>query len=830
MAITRINNNLIARNATRNLYETGNALQTSIERLSSGLRVNNAGDDAAGLLVAKRLNTQFSGMTQAIANAQDGLNLISIAEGALEETTTRLNRIRVLAVQAGNTGVNDLAARRALQDEVFQSVDEITRIASSTQFNSNFVLNGDFSVKTAIKDGQVDAGFQIDASPVASTLESGSSYLNIIKLSDENHKLVSGDAAGGQQNFSLGLVEGTDVAISNGHFGTSVSLGAANATGATVIGVSGNAFFNNVSIVSGDDFTFSGVLADGVTAFAGALSVDAATTAAGLASAINVAISAAEAALFGSTVDTGFDISAAFGAGRITLTATDGDQSFSLASIDIGLVRAGVTLTEKKGVTHSTFDSASSIGYNAGYINSGTIGNSVSSLTGSTFDSGQFTITVEDVQGAQQRVVQSTVAFTDLNGTILQRGASLASFGAINGRLEGAVYTGYSTLNLNTTVDLVGTNADGTTFGRSFVLTGAAADDANTEDGGKIASISGLIKELNSRKFDASGNQQVFNDGVATFSAEGTIQVIDEFGRNDSQTNFTLTFNVDNANAANNPVTISDDSVLLQEGFEEQATVRIDSGPSVRVNAGDVVTLYGAESTIDGIPTPEVTMRVGENLTAGTDTFETTASEYVGSLNGGTAITFSAGDQDVAFLDGRSTQTGSAKTVTVDFDNIINVTRETGGLDAGTSIILSTTNTSMNFQIGGNAGQNFRVSVGDLRSGNLGFGEGSGRTLSNLDITSLDGVNEALAIIDEAMGQVNRTRSLLGAATNRLESTVSNLSVTAENLKASESRIMDADLAVETTEFTLRQVQLQAGISVLAQSNFQTQSLLALLG
>ncbi len=351
MAITRINNNLIANNATRNLYATGNALEKSIERLSSGLRINNAGDDAAGLLVAKRLNTQFSGMTQAIANAQDGLNLIGIAEGALEETTTRLNRIRVLAVQAGNTGVNDLAARRALQDEVFQSVDEITRIASSTQFNTNFVLNGDFSVKTAIKDGQVDAGFQIDASPVASTLESGSSYLNIIKLSDQNHKLVSGDAAGGQQNFSLGMVEGTDIAISNGHFGTTASLGGA-AVGSGVALV-GNGFFNNVSVAVADNFTFSGVLADGVTVFTGALSVDAGTTGAGLASAINVAISAAEGALFGTTVDTGFDISAAFHAtgGRITLTATDGDQSFNLADINIGLVRAGAMKTETKGVS-----------------------------------------------------------------------------------------------------------------------------------------------------------------------------------------------------------------------------------------------------------------------------------------------------------------------------------------------------------------------------------------------------------------------------------------------------------------------------------------------
>lgn len=829
MSLSRVNNNIGALNAQRNLGMTQVRMSKSIERLSSGLRINRAGDDAAGLTVASRLKAQFTGINRAIANAQDGMNVINIAEGALEETTVRLNRMRVLAVQAANTGVNDLAARKALQDEVFQTVDEITRIGNTTQFNTNFLLNGDFKITTDVKAGQIEAGFSIDASPVASTLNQGNAYLNIIKVTEQDHKLVTGDAAGGQQTFSLGTVDATDIAISNGAFGTSVSLGGAQATGATVIGVSGNAFFNNVSIVSGDDFVFSGVLADGVTKFAGALSVDAATTAAGLASAINVAISAAEAALFGTAVDTGFDISAAFGAGRITLTATDGDQSFSKASIDIGLVRANVLQTESKGVTHSTFDTGGVIGYNAGYVNSGTIGNNVSAVTGSTFDSGQFSITVEDVQAAQQRTVQSTVAFTDQTGAIFERGGSLNN-AVINGTLEGSVYTGYSTLNANTTIDLVGTNQDGTTFGKTFTVTTATADDANTDDGGKIYSISGLIKELNSRKHDSAGLQQVFNGAVATYSSEGTIKVIDETGRNNSDMTFTLTFNVDNTNGANTPITIGDDAILLQEGFEEQATIKVDGGPSVRVNAGEVVTLFGAESTVDGVPTPEVTLRVGENLTAGTDVFETTKAEYVGKLNGGPEVFFSAGDQDVQFIDGRSVEVGTAKTTTIDFDNIVNVTKQSGGEDAGTTIILTTTNNSMNFQIGAFSGQNFQVSVGDLRSANLGFGEGSGRTLQDIDITSIGGANEALDIIDEALDQVNRTRSLLGAATNRLEGTINNLSVSSENLTASESRLRDADVAAESSEFTRNQVMLQAGISILAQANFTSQGFLSLLG
>ena len=111
MAITRINTNLAALNAQRHLSKVSSGLSQSIERLSSGLRINRAGDDAAGLVVANRLTSQIKGLHQAVNNAQDGRNLISVAEGALEEVSVRLDRMRELAIQAANTGTNDAAAR-----------------------------------------------------------------------------------------------------------------------------------------------------------------------------------------------------------------------------------------------------------------------------------------------------------------------------------------------------------------------------------------------------------------------------------------------------------------------------------------------------------------------------------------------------------------------------------------------------------------------------------------------------------------------------------------------------------------------------------------------
>ena len=828
MSITRINNNIAAMNAARNVFETGNKLQTSIERLSSGLRVNSAGDDAAGLTVAARLRSQINGLEQATANAQDGLNLINVAEGALAETNVRLNRIRTLAVQAANTGVNDVAARRSLQDEVFQSIDEITRIASTTQFGGNQLLSGDFSVQSGLKGGQQAFGVSLDPSPVASTLEDGLAFLNIKQLNKGEARIVTGDAPGGQQVMATAIVEKKDVAISNGFFTTQNSLGA-NAT--TQLGVA-TSFFNQVSIVVGATIAFDGVLADGVSTFTGSLVTSAGSTLTNLASAIQTAVSAAEQVVFGATVDTGFNVSAYAISGRIALGIAGTEQNFSQASLNISLFYANGDLKSTgEGVTRVTIDPAGSIGFNADVKPTAQIGNKVTAITGSTFASGEFAIHVADVQSAQQRTVKSTIAFLDANGSILDRNASISQNGTVNGRFEGGVYTGAASLSAVagrvSTIELLGTNSDGTTFSREYSVGTTAAQDANNFDG-LFTSVSGLIRELNSRRISA-GSQFGFNGAVATLATDGTIRVIDELGRDDSKLSFTLVFNVDNGGPDDGALTASDEGLVEQDGFAESATIRVNGGQSIRAQAGEIVTLFGEDSSVEGVATPQVTMRMGTGLTAGTDTLVNTAATFSGTLNAGVAVTFQNGDQDVSFISG-STGRGAAQTLTVDFDATLDVTKATGSSDTGTTVLISTANTQLNFQVGAFANQNFRVSLGDLRSDALGFGRGSGRTVFDVNITSLEGANEALAIIDESLDQVNRTRSLLGAATNRLESTISNLSVTTENLTAAESRIMDADLARETTEFTLRQVQLQAGISVLAQANFQTQGFLALLG
>lgn len=139
-----VNTNVSSLNATRQLFTSNNNLSTAFERLSSGFRINNAKDDAAGLQISNRLTTQILGLNMAVRNANDGISLAQTAEGALSETTAALQRIRVLAVQAQN-GINGSADRLALQKEVSALKAEVSRIAATSQFGGVNILGGDYS-------------------------------------------------------------------------------------------------------------------------------------------------------------------------------------------------------------------------------------------------------------------------------------------------------------------------------------------------------------------------------------------------------------------------------------------------------------------------------------------------------------------------------------------------------------------------------------------------------------------------------------------------------------------------------------------------------------
>ena len=174
--MTTINTNVMSMTAQRNLGTTSSSLATSMQRLSSGLRVNSAKDDAAGLAISERMNAQVRGLNVAARNANDGISLAQTAEGALGKVGDMLQRMRELAVQSANAS-NNTSDRTALQAEVKQLSSEIDRVAKTTSFNGTKLLDGSFANATFQVGANAGEGIAIDSIVSANSASLGKTEL-----------------------------------------------------------------------------------------------------------------------------------------------------------------------------------------------------------------------------------------------------------------------------------------------------------------------------------------------------------------------------------------------------------------------------------------------------------------------------------------------------------------------------------------------------------------------------------------------------------------------------------------------------------------------------
>ena len=236
-----INTNVMSLNAQRNLTTSQTQLSTALQRLSSGLRINSAKDDAAGLAISERFTTQIRGLNQAVRNANDGISLAQTAEGALAEVGNNLQRIRELAVQSSNA-TNTSSDRAALQAEVTQLLNEIDRVANQTSFNGVKLLNGEFT----------GAVFQVGANAGETITLSSITDANIAALGSVSQ--ASGPAlsvfASSLTGFGTAIASG-DITITNGS-APAVNIGAIGAASSAAerAGQLVNAI-NNVSAQTG---------------------------------------------------------------------------------------------------------------------------------------------------------------------------------------------------------------------------------------------------------------------------------------------------------------------------------------------------------------------------------------------------------------------------------------------------------------------------------------------------------------------------------------------------------------------------------------------------
>jgi flagellin len=220
--IMRINHNIASLNTYRQLSANGASTQKSLEKLSSGLRINRAGDDAAGLAISEKMRGQIRGLDQASRNSQDAISLIQTAEGALNETHSILQRMRELAVQSSND-TNTQADRGEIQKEINQLTSEINRIGNTTEFNTMKLLNGDKAITTV-------AG----APNVTTTTSIANGVGGNVTVSNALGVTLSGTAAedtAWQKAISGGIVIGTDASADEKVDWTDIDLGsAANVT------------------------------------------------------------------------------------------------------------------------------------------------------------------------------------------------------------------------------------------------------------------------------------------------------------------------------------------------------------------------------------------------------------------------------------------------------------------------------------------------------------------------------------------------------------------------------------------------------------------------
>ncbi|PZU29447.1 MAG: flagellin [Stenotrophomonas sp.] len=257
-----INTNIMSLNAQRNLNTSGSSLATSIQRLSSGLRINSAKDDAAGLAISERFTTQIRGLDVATRNANDGISLAQTAEGAMVEIGNNLQRIRELAVQSSNA-TNSSTDREALNSEVNQLLKEIDRVSNQTNFNGTKLLDGTFS--GALFQVGADAGQTIGINSIVDSNIDALGRAGFAATQTSTAALASGAAtsAGSIGGMKVNNIDIEAVKVAVGDTGTDVSKKMAAAINEKMdqtgvyAAVDKDGKLTMTSVKAGKDFTFT---------------------------------------------------------------------------------------------------------------------------------------------------------------------------------------------------------------------------------------------------------------------------------------------------------------------------------------------------------------------------------------------------------------------------------------------------------------------------------------------------------------------------------------------------------------------------------------------
>jgi len=812
-----INTNIASLNAQRNLDKSQSANQTALQRLSSGLRINSAKDDAAGLAISTRFTSQIKGLDVAVRNAGDGIALAQTAEGALGSMNDSLQRIRELSVQSANATNSDVD-RDALQAEVEQLVAEIGRTADETDFNGRNLLDGSFSASFQVG---ANAGQTIDVSIAELTTDKlGSSSQAGVSSQGTDEKLGNGDLVINGENIRAS-VSGDDQLSFEGKEYSAIAKAAAINESSDLTGVTATVDANVVLGTDMDNETLgtataqANVVLNGVTI---ALEGTANSTDAELAATRGSTIAAlnAKADQTGVTAsdggnDGGVILTAADGR-NITLTGANDVSVYGLADSDTTAAaaiqsQAGFTLTAENANTDINITGGDNTG-NGNLANSGLAAGNYSAQTAVTSS------TKQEVGGSDSAATTdgSTAATAAL--AVSQAAASDVTIGTPTAATLVAIQASFDAAGYEVTVGAL------TQEGVATAAQEAKASEKRLDDGDLVIndvaiSASSTLDDTASDTTAASSDAAASGIAIAaainkasdSTGVTATVNATEVVGgANDG----TLAAGTNGALAAGETLEVTINGVQIDltetEDYEKNKAAAITAFNEVSGQTGVVASDNGQSLTLTAVD--------GRNISLFAD------------FNGGGAITAGTSVIDAGTSIGNFGL--SADSVGQD-TGVTTVSAYTNVSGAKTTYSTVSLSSSSAFTVENGTSGSEGLDDSGLVAGTFGGGE-DGQAISDIDISTVDGANKALVAVDNAIAQVASQRADLGAVQNRMETTVSNLQVTSENLNAANSRIQDADFASETAELQRTNVLQQAGISVLAQANAAGQSVLSLLG
>ncbi|MEW6593986.1 MAG: flagellin [Thermodesulfobacteriota bacterium] len=798
----RINTNIAALTAHKNMIKNDNGLSASLEKLSSGLRINKAADDASGMAIADSLRSQSLGLGQAVRNANDGISMVQTADGALDEAINIVNTIKTKAIQAAQDG-QTTESRNAIQADVNKLLQELDIIARTTAFNNQKLLSGQFTNKKFQVGAYTGETVGISIASAESTkvghVTTGQltpSGVGEVRLSIYSNLL--------NQEVSLQSVQ---LAYDNTAENSMGALANAINKVADITGVSAQANVESTSVAAvaagstGTSFAINGITI-------GAMSVQANDADGSLANAINAKTS--QHGVLASVDESGF----------LTLTSTDG-RAIQVSG-DTGVVLAGSNLSTlgtvklfQTGANEIKIsDAADNVTLNltASVVADGDVTTSVDStltknsilISSSVIQKGSTLGFTLDIAG----VFQSMTAITTIQDSLLTAGSTVGSASTIE---SGTILTG-SFVN---SADVTSTSAD-SLLKTNSVITAGTTIAAGTTVTTRLATTTGWIEAGTVLGSDVttSGSNTLLADMLV--KANSTIQ---------SGSTFTAgsyiggDFNTSGTSVLATDMTLKSGSILGS-----------DSIFLVGSQIGAALTLSGADATM----TADMTLKAGSTIQSestlakgstvgGATTISTSATlsadmtlaagsqlANASTIKAGTTLTNDIWAAGGTLLKAGTTLTGD---VVVSGTNYLSesMTLKSGSVVASASVLGAAATSS--------TGATATTTLSDVVKSKL----------SDVNVTTQEGAQVAIAVADSALKTLDKVRSDLGSVQNQLTSTIANLSATKVNIAAAESSIRDVDFADEAAMFSKMQILTQASSFAMAQANASGQTVLALL-